>query len=578
MYSKNFSDQKIQISTTKTRSSTFSQGNFSKMSVIELRKLFRILSIQKSEIYAIFIYSTFIGFLYLIVPITAQALVTIVSFGSLTQPLFVLAAVFFSLIFFSNLLRLLESILLENIQQKIFARISLKLAIKLTKFNIYKLDNELTSLVNRFFELFSIQKLFAFLILGASILITKSFFGIFLLAFYHPFLLLFDLVFLLLLLLIVLLPFKKLISSAIDESNAKYEIANWLEETAKFSLSFRFQNNRNFIFKKTDFLIKKYLEARQSHFKKIIQQFIGLYFINILANTGVLLIGGILVIKNQMSLGQLVAAETIIWSLGSSVIDLGKYLESFYDLVAACEKLNYLINLPIEPKKLVSLYMQKQIKNFPKNNFFGPDIQFQNVQFLVRGKNSSPINAQILSGERVGILATEDGRHSLLINALLGFISPKKGEIKYNNIFLKDYYLPHIRKLSFLTREESFFYGSLVDNLTLKNEFIEIDLINNLLVKFKLIHPEFKLTEDLIYKKINFYKKFSHVERKKLLIIRSILANSPLLIFDEIFDGLPQESLVLLFEFLRNQNCHPTILVTTYQKDILNFFNKKIIF
>jgi ABC-type bacteriocin/lantibiotic exporter with double-glycine peptidase domain len=49
-------------------------------------------------------------------------------------------------------------------------------------------------------------------------------------------------------------------------------------------------------------------------------------------------LGGWLVIQKQLSLGQLVAAELVVTSVLSGASKLGKYLETYYDLLASFSK------------------------------------------------------------------------------------------------------------------------------------------------------------------------------------------------------------------------------------------------
>ena len=67
------------------------------------------------------------------------------------------------------------------------------------------------------------------------------------------------------------------------------------------------------------------------------------------AATVLLGLGGWLVIRGQLTLGQLVAAELIVMIIVGSFAKLGKHMESFYDLLASVDKLGHLFDLPIEP-------------------------------------------------------------------------------------------------------------------------------------------------------------------------------------------------------------------------------------
>ncbi|MFM8874216.1 MAG: ABC transporter ATP-binding protein, partial [Phycisphaerales bacterium] len=64
-----------------------------------------------------------------------------------------------------------------------------------------------------------------------------------------------------------------------------------------------------------------------------------------LAATALLVGGGWLVLNQQLTLGQLVAAEIIVGAVVSSIASLGKQFESWYDAVAAVDKLGILSDL-----------------------------------------------------------------------------------------------------------------------------------------------------------------------------------------------------------------------------------------
>jgi len=67
-------------------------------------------------------------------------------------------------------------------------------------------------------------------------------------------------------------------------------------------------------------------------------------------NAFVLALGGYLVIKNQLSVGQLIAAEIVVNSILYHFLNARKYLEAFYDIYAASRKLQYFYDF-IETKR-----------------------------------------------------------------------------------------------------------------------------------------------------------------------------------------------------------------------------------
>jgi len=66
------------------------------------------------------------------------------------------------------------------------------------------------------------------------------------------------------------------------------------------------------------------------------------------AATALLALGGWLVIQRQLTLGQLLAAEFAVTTVLSSLTRLGKQRESWYDALAAADKLGHLLDIPLE--------------------------------------------------------------------------------------------------------------------------------------------------------------------------------------------------------------------------------------
>jgi ABC-type multidrug transport system fused ATPase/permease subunit len=87
---------------------------------------------------------------------------------------------------------------------------------------------------------------------------------------------------------------------------------------------------------------RDYLEKRSVLFRVLFRQHIGLAVLYVVGNGIVLVLGGILVLRKEMSLGQLVAAEIIVSRMLDTLSRFGKYFESFYRISVALVKLHQL--------------------------------------------------------------------------------------------------------------------------------------------------------------------------------------------------------------------------------------------
>ena len=158
-----------------------------------------------------------------------------------------------------------------------------------------------------------------------------------------------------LLLLLIYIVFKftaqKGLETSLIESKIKYKVAHWIQEVARTVVSFKLSGNTNLALKKNDELVSKYLEARENHFKILILQFSQMIGFKVIVTASLLLIGGALVLNQEMNIGQFVAAEIIILLVIASVEKLIIGLESFYDVLTSIEKIGQVVDKELEPQE-----------------------------------------------------------------------------------------------------------------------------------------------------------------------------------------------------------------------------------
>jgi len=308
-----------------------------------------LLALEKGDIIALVVYSGAVGVLYLALPLAAQALFANVAFGTLLQPVVVLAMIVVGVLTFSGILSLLENIVVERLQRRYFARLSLSFAESLSNSEAGTLDRATAiDRANRFFEVVNVQKTTYTLLLDGLALLLQMFFGMALLAVYHPLLLAFDLCLILSLMLIIVLWGRRAVETAVDESKAKLQVGNWMHALAADPKKYTTPEGHNLAIFHADELATEYLKRRRLHFHFLFAQIGGAVLLQIFANASVLVIGGWLVIEGQLTLGQLVAAEIVVSSLAAGVGKLGKYLEAFYDLSASTDKISHVLFAPRE--------------------------------------------------------------------------------------------------------------------------------------------------------------------------------------------------------------------------------------
>ncbi len=144
---------------------------------------------------------------------------------------------------------------------------------------------------------------------------------------------------------------QKGLETSLIESKNKYKVAHWIQEVARTVISFKLSGNTSLAVQKNDNLVNKYLEARENHFKILILQFMQMIGFKVIVTASLLLIGGALVLNQEMNIGQFVAAEIIILLVIHSVEKLIVGLESFYDVLTSIEKLGQVVDKELEAQE-----------------------------------------------------------------------------------------------------------------------------------------------------------------------------------------------------------------------------------
>ncbi len=309
-------------------------------------RLHRLASLEAGDLAAILIYAVAIGLASLAVPLAAQALVNSVAFSALAQPVVVLSILLLVGLLVAGGLRILQYRLAERLQQRFFVRATHDVIHRLVRADVDALSAlKGREFMNRFFDVAIVQKTSSALLLDGLSIVLQGMASLVLLALYHPALLAFDVVLLGAIALILALG-RTGVPTAIYESKAKYATVGWLQDLAERASALKEREAALRAFEKGDELARATVGARQKHFRILLRQMIASTFLQALATAGLLGLGGMLVMKGQLTMGQLVAAELAVAGVLSGVAKFGKHLEGYYDLAASIDKVGSLVDLP----------------------------------------------------------------------------------------------------------------------------------------------------------------------------------------------------------------------------------------
>lgn len=280
------------------------------------QRLLRLILEDRRELFGSIVFALLNSLLLLAVPLAAQGLVNVSAAGLAWQPLLVLALALLIGLLFAGTLTCLRYWLAEIMMERIFSRVALRVAEALPNVkrrHLWKSGGP--ELMNRFFDVINIEKSWFKLVYDGPGSVLEILIGLSLLWIYGFQLFFAAAAFLLLGALIVLLAGFGGLTSSIDESIQKYRVAEWLEEMVRCQDSLLMNCRPGFWAERADRRVVSYLLLRRRHFRVLLRQVSLHYFLAAVGLAGMLGMGGYLVLKGQLSLGQLVAAELVVWSL-----------------------------------------------------------------------------------------------------------------------------------------------------------------------------------------------------------------------------------------------------------------------
>jgi ABC-type bacteriocin/lantibiotic exporter with double-glycine peptidase domain len=525
-------------------------------------RLLKLLRPERSDISAVVVFAFVVGVLSLATPITVEALVNSVAFGRYLQPLLVLAAMLLVFLGFASLLKGLQAFIVEIIQRRIFVRVVAELADRLPRVKREAFDGAHgPELLNRFFEVITVQKSAATLVLdGLSIVIT-AIIGMLVLAFYHPYLLGFDLVLMAAIAFTVFILGRGAVDSAIEESYKKYAVASWLEQLANFPLAFRLQGGPEHAFAKADQLAAEYIEARRAHFKVLFRQIVFTLGLQAIAGTALLGIGGFLVINGQLTLGQLVASELIVAIVVGSFAKLGKHMESYYDLLAAVDKLGHLFDLATEREEGIS----------PPQAAQGAQIQLHQLTLDSDSGDCriSGLSLLIEAGSRVAVSGPPGSGKSELLEVLYALRDPTGGYVEYDDHDVRSLQPSALRKQVALVHQPEVFEGSVVENIQMNRPGITHGDIRRSLEALGMWQEVMSLPCGLETQLSRGGGPLTDSQIIRLMLARAIAGRPRLLLIDSVLDQLPDSQLRGALEAVAGNPGERTLILVTGREALL---------
>jgi ATP-binding cassette, subfamily B, bacterial len=520
-----------------------------------LTRIARLLAEEKSEISSIYFYAILNGLIQLSLPLGIQAIVGFVLGGALSTSLVFLITLVVLGVLCNGLLQVAQMKIIERIQQKIFVRYSFAFTNHIPRLDLQKIDSYyLPELVNRFFDIPVLQKSLSKILLDFPLAVTQILLGLLLLSFYHPAFIFFGILLVFLLTLIFYLTGDKGFQTSLEKSTYKYQVAGWLEEMARVIKQFKFSAHHGLHQKKADEKVVNYVTARKKHFSILLLQYKVLIGFKVIITAAMLIVGCLLLLEQQINIGQFVAAEIVIIIVINSVEKLIINLDTVYSALTSVEKINKLLDKPAE----------KEGRFAPANEQpFG--VSFRQVSFAYHPDRPILDNVSFSAGAgaKLCITGKEGSGKSTILKLLTGAYADFTGSILVNEVPIGNYDLASLRsQTGIVLNQQDVFAGTLWDNLTMGNDTVDAAYLSRLSRLTGLSSFIASLKEGFDTPLDPTGKRLPKNVVQKILLVRALAHKPRLLLLEEPWQGFDEESARQIQDLLLNEVEATVITVT----------------
>lgn len=251
-----------------------------------------------------------------------------------------------------------------------------------------------------------------------------------------------------------------------------------------------------------------------------------------IGQTIIIWVGTIAVLGNKMSVGELVAFNSLLLYFLNPIKNMINLQPKMQTAIVAADRLTEIIDLEIEKD---SEDKKINIKNLRKTITLSKvDFRYGTRQLVLKN-----ISMQIKPGEKVAFVGESGSGKTTLAKLLFKFYSCEKGSIHFGKHSIEDINCEAIRKRTAYISQDSFFFsGTIEENLKLGMENISLD---------KIIKAcEMSHASDFIEKLPLRYQtmleengsNLSGGQRQRLSIARALIKNPDVLIMDEATSNL----------------------------------------
>lgn len=312
-------------------------------------------------------------------------------------------------------------------------------------------------------------------------------------------------------------------------------------------------------------IYNKYLNVSYNFAKKINNKQALDNIVLSLVSLIILVIGGSLVIENDLKLSSLITFNSIIFYNMSSLKNILNFDVLIQKTKITISRINELLNIK-EEKIYLDLNPIKNVKG---------DIIIKNLSFK-HGDTYilNNFSATFKEGKKILITGSSGCGKSTLAKLISGFFETRKNKIFIGKVDITDINLWNLREdVTYVSQDEYLFNNTLFENLNIrnardKNKIIEI--------------AKCMLLDDITSKNKSGYnmileenaRNISGGERQRIILARTFLKNSNIYILDETFSEIDIKKERIILNNIFKQFKDKTIIVISHKLDNSDLYDE----
>jgi putative ABC transport system ATP-binding protein len=485
-----------------------------------------LLRLERRLLALVVSYSLAIGLFALIVPLTVQELTNTFAFAIQPVTIVTLAGVMIAALLFVGAFRSLQYYAVEVLERRLFARVAIGMAQQIPHLQVLGFKPRYA---NHFMETVFMQRALSVLLVDLINVVVGGAVGMTILVFYHPYFLLYNALLLAGFGIVFLLSHGGL-KATIEMSHAKYDTLHWMQEISYNLLHFKATDSRAILMQRTDELVGKYVERRQTRFGILIRQYLGSVGWQAIAHGGLIATAAWLLSIGQLTLGQLVAAEVVVSGLLASFDEVVKRMGHIFYFMTGLSELDFVLSLP---KDQESSGLSVPL---PDPTVHGIRLTCKDLTVHHPGVPAifERFNVEVTPGEKIGIYASSTVAKTALARVLSGLEAPTNGLIRYNGVDLRHIDMSAINRCRgfMIDSQLTLFEGTIEDNIVLGRSYIPYSD-----VRWALRFAELEEDVDALPQGLKTHirapgKILAPTHIMRILLARAVLARPQIMIFD----------------------------------------------